>query len=97
MEHFLAWQRANTAEDKDLATEVLGMKDPFEHKKVLNSLRDVNPDQWEESVENVLLVVLRAKFKQNETLKKFLCDTFPRKIGEASINIVWGIGMTLSN
>lgn len=97
IEHFLAWQRANTAEDKALADLGLSMKDPSEHKKTLNYLRDKNPERWEETVENVLLVALRAKFKQNEDLKKFLCDTYPRKIGEASTNMVWGIGLPLNN
>lgn len=63
VEHFLAWQRANVAEDKTLAAEVLTMKDPSDHKKTLNALRDKNPDRWEETVENVLLTALRAKFK----------------------------------
>lgn len=97
VEHFLAWQRANIAEDKVLANSVLDMKDPSEHKKVLNSLHDKATEQWEETVENVLLVALRAKFKQNEHLKKFLCETHPRKIGEASYNTTWGIGMALNN
>lgn len=97
VEHFLAWQRANVAKDEALAKEVLEMKDPSEHKKVLNSLKEKNQEQWEDTVENVLLTVLRAKFKQNEKLKKFLCDTYPRRIGEASINPQWGIGMSLTN
>lgn len=97
VEQFLAWQRANTAKDKELADEVLQMKDPSEHKKVLNSLKEKNNDDWEDTVDNVLLTVLRAKFKQNETLKKFLCDTYPRKIGEASLNPQWGIGMSLTD
>lgn len=73
------------------------MKDPSEHKRTLNSLKDKNPDQWEENVESVLLAALRGKFKQNNNLKKFLCDTFPRKIGEASVNPIWGIGLQLNN
>lgn len=97
VEHFLAWQRANTAKDKVLADEVLNMSDPSEHKKVLNTLREKNPEEWEKSVENELLTALRAKFNQNEALKKFLCETFPRKIGEASINPTWGIGLPLTS
>lgn len=97
VEHFLAWQRANVAKDKPLAEEVLSMKDPSEHKKVLNSLREINSDAWEESVENILLTALRAKFRQNTNLKKFLCDTLPKKIGEASVNTTWGIGMQLTH
>lgn len=97
VEHFLAWQRANVADDKPLAEEVLQMKDPSDHKKTLNSLKDKNPEDWEDTVENVLLTALRAKFKQNGNLRKFLCDTSPKKIGEASVNPKWGIGMSLTN
>lgn len=97
VEHFLAWQRANTAEQRALADSVLIMKDPTEHKKVLNSLRESNAEKWEETVENVLLVALRAKFTQNLTLGTFLCETYPRRIGEASINQTWGIGLTLKD
>lgn len=97
VEHFLAWQRANTAKDKGLADEVLEMKDPSEHKQVLNSLKDKNKEDWEDTVDNVLITVLRAKFNQNENLKKFLCDTHPRKIGEASLNQQWGIGLSLTD
>lgn len=96
VEHFLAWQRANIAKDHPSADDVLHMKDPSEHKRTLNALRDKNPDQWEETVENVLLVALRAKFQQNDSLKKFLCNTHPRRIGEASLNTKWGIGMSLT-
>lgn len=97
VEHFLAWQKANLSSDKTLAPAVLEMKDPSEHKKVLNSLREDHPDEWAESVESILIAALRAKFKQNQGLHKFLCDTHPRRIGEASINQKWGIGMPLSN
>lgn len=97
VEHFLAWQRANTAKVKELADEVLQMKDPSEHKNVLNSLKEKNTDDWEDTVGNVLLTALRAKFQQNEALKKFLCDTYPRKIGEASLNPQWGIGLSLTD
>lgn len=97
VEHFLAWQRANVAKDPTLADEVLNMKDPSEHKKTLNALKGKNPEDWEETVENVLLTALRAKFKQNRKLREFLCDSYPRKIGEASLNVKWGIGMSLTN
>lgn len=97
VEHFLAWQRANNAEDKPLAESVLEMEDPSEHKKVLNSLKETNQERWEESVENILKVALKAKFSQNPDLKKFLCDTNPRRIGEASLDTTWGIGLSLRN
>lgn len=97
VEHFLAWQRANVAEDKALAQEILQMKDPSEHKRALNSLRENKAEEWEETVKSVLLAALRAKFKQNNSLKTFLCSTHPKKIGEASLNTKWGIGMSLTN
>lgn len=43
------------------------------------------------------MTALRAKFKQNTNLCKFLCDTYPKRLGEASVNQKWGIGMPLTN
>lgn len=97
VEHFLAWQKAKLSEDESLAPSTLNMKDPSEHKRVLNSLKDNNTEQWEASVENILKTALCAKFKQNNTLRKFLCDTHPKRLGEASVNQKWGIGMSLTN
>lgn len=97
VEHFLAWQKASLSEDESLAPSVLHMKDPSEHKKVLNALREDHPDKWAEKVENILRTALRAKFKQNQNLREFLCDTHPKRIGEASVNQKWGIGMPLTN
>lgn len=97
VEHYLAWQKAKLTEDKSLAPSVLKMKDPSEHKKVLNSLKEDHPDEWAESVENILKTALRAKFSQSQVLREFLCDTHPKRIGEASINQKWGIGMPLTS
>lgn len=97
VEQFLAWQRANVAEKRQLADQVLHMKDPSEHKRTLNALRDTHKDKWEETVDNVLRVALKAKFSQNPELKKFLCHTHPKKIGEASLDTKWGIGLSLKH
>lgn len=43
------------------------------------------------------MMALRAKFFQNRDLARFLMDTYPRLIGEASKNEVWGIGLSLDN
>lgn len=92
VEHFLAWKKANLASDTSLAPA-----DPSEHKKVLNSLKQDNTEKWAELVEDVLKTALRAKFKQNQELRQFLCDTNPKRLGEASVNQKWGIRMPLSN
>lgn len=97
VEHFLAWQRANVAEDHTLAESVLTMEDPAEHKRVLNSLKEINPERWSETVESVLNKALKAKFQQNPHLRKFLCDTHPKRLGEASTNPKWGVGMSLTH
>lgn len=34
---------------------------------------------------------------KNGGLRKFLCDTYPKRLGEASLNLKWGIGMSLTN
>lgn len=97
VEHYLAWQRAINADDGALAESVLTMEDPSEHKRVLNSMRASNPEKWEEPVENILKVALNAKFFQNPALRTFLSETHPRKIGEASLDTKWGVGLFLKH
>lgn len=97
VEHFLAWQRASISDVKQLATSVLGMKDSVEHKRVLTSLREFNQEKWDELVGNVLKTAPRSKSKQSHYLRKFLCDTQPKSLGEASIVPKWGVGMMLAD
>lgn len=70
--------------------------DPTEHKRMLNKMKEVGKqDLWEETLNNILIPALYAKFTQNPVPKEFLMNTADRKIGEASYDSDWGIGVDL--
>lgn len=95
MEQYLAWRRANLADRQDLIDKALQKADPLVYKKILNDLHSTKSDEWNKDLPDTALVGLRAKFRQNPPLAHFLCNTFPKKLGEASPNKRWGVGFTL--
>lgn len=97
VEQFLALQRAFLAKNKPLTHRVMGTNNPADHKSVLNILHKDQPEVWKEKSKSLIMSTLRAKFFQNRDLAQFLMDTYPRLIGEASKNEVWGIGLSLDS
>lgn len=97
MEHFLAFKKASLAGNEDLVRRASQSSDPKEAKAILNALKEDHVDQWDKSVHSITLQGLRAKFSQNPHLLAFLRGTNQLKIGEASKNPRWGIGLNLDN
>lgn len=97
MEHYLAFKRAEVANNDHLKEKALKAKDPVEAKSVLNALRQTNAQEWQEKVTDIALNGLRAKFGQNTHLAQYLRATKELRLGEASKNPTWGIGMTLDH
>lgn len=69
--------------------------DPLVAISILNSLKRDHSQEWDKRVEKILLLGLREKFKQNPKLLKYLGDTKPLTLGEASKDPKWGIGFSL--
>lgn len=97
MEQYLAWSKAKISGKQDLITKALKLTNPVACKAILRELRQDNPEKWNEEVESVVLSGLRAKCTQNPTIATFLKDTHPKRLGEASYDKRWGIGLSLSN
>lgn len=95
LEQYLACQKAKMANNRGLATRIMHSSDPADHKRALNQLKSAVPTKWEAKLEGILLKGLRAKFGQDEHLNKLLLATYPRKLGEASRDPLWGIGLPL--
>lgn len=95
MEQYLAWRRAKLADRQDLVDKALQKADPLVHKTILNDLHSTNAEEWNNDLPDTALVGLRAKFRQNPPLAHYLCNTFPKKLGEASPNKRWGVGFSL--
>lgn len=97
VEQYLALAKASLAENETLAKRAMDLKEPARHKSILNQLRNDVQEQWAEKAPSIILPAIRAKFEQNEHLAKFLIDTYPLAIGEASRDTLWGIGMHLEH
>lgn len=80
-----------------MATAAMDQQDPADHKVILNTLSFNQPELWKEKAKDYILQTTRAKFEQNEELANFLIETHPLELGEASKNIIWGIGLTLDS
>lgn len=80
-----------------MAAEALETQDAAEAKTILNKLKKNCPKQWNDRVPEIVLEGLREKFKQNQYLFDLLISTRGLKLGEASKDAFWGIGMTLND
>lgn len=98
MEQYLAYRRANIANNADLARQVMGSQDPVDAKRIMNTLKssDTEP-QWIEQRRDILFSGLMAKFSQNDYLMRYLLASGSRQLGEASLDKAWGIGMSLTD
>lgn len=97
IEQYLAVQKAHLVNNKSLAREAMESSDPADHKVVLNKLRSEASDEWFRRAPDFIKVAVKAKFSQNQHLTKFLLDSHPLQIGEASRDKFWGIGLPLES
>lgn len=97
MEQFLAFRRAQLSEQQTLIQRASQAIDPVQAKYILSALREDNTQRWEEMVESVVMEGLEAKFRQNSSMRQYLCSTSPLTLGEASTNPRWGIGMLIDD
>lgn len=95
VEQYLAVKRAQLSGDENIIHNARNAKQPIEAKIILNSLREDHTNEWNQMVPDIALEGLRAKFKSNDDLANYLCDTEPLILGEASRDKTWGIGLTL--
>lgn len=97
VEQFLAVAKAKLAEKSDILDRAVSCTSPSDCKGILNALKDDHPEEWEDCLPSILLEALRCKFNQNDKLNLYLRETYPRYIGEASTDPLWGIGFPLSD
>lgn len=97
VEQYLAFCKASMAEKPALVDRARKAHDPVQAKHILNALKDVNKQEWNDQSEGIILKGLRAKFNQNQSLRDKLIKTGNLRLGEASKNPRWGIGMDLND
>ena len=97
MEQYLMHAKASKFGDTDSATKVLREPRPAAQKTLGRQVAGYNHDEWVKVLHNVLIQGLTAKFQQNQFCKEFLLSTGSKQIGEAAIDKLYGIGMSLRN
>lgn len=97
MEQYLAFKKAELANNTSLMEKAMHVQDPAEAKSILNALRNECSQDWQGHMSSIAAIGLRAKFGQNKDLADYLKNTEGLHLGEASNNQSWGIGMTLED
>lgn len=97
MEQFLACRRAQLSGQPSLIQKAAHAVDPVQAKYVLSALRENNTQQWDDLLESVVMEGLGAKFRQNQLMADYLCDTKSLILGEASTNPRWGVGIPIED
>lgn len=95
VEQYLAVARARLAGDDEILERALSCTNPTDCKGILNALKEDHIQEWEDARAPLLMKALGGKFNQNRRLGDYLRSTFPRRLGEASRDTVWGIGIGL--
>lgn len=97
-EQFLARERALFADNEFMAEQAMETDDPVDHSRILYQLKEDGLDlQWRKAVPDILEYGILQKFQQNSAAREFLIESGSRKIGEATLDAFWGIGMSLSD
>lgn len=97
-EQFMMHQKAVLFRDGFHAGEIMKAKVPLQMKKFGRKVQNFNPDIWGARSEKIMKRGLKAKFTENEHLKRELINTFPRILVEASPrDRLWGIGLGAKN
>ena len=91
------YQKAKCFDDKYIMEEVLKTNDPVRQKSLGRNVKNCNMTIWKEKVPEVMFPILMEKFKQNEGPRRILLNTGSRRLGEATTERYWGVGMKLAD
>jgi len=83
----------------ELSEKIMKMKNPVDMKRAAHwkNIKNYDDAMWKETAPKILMKGLTAKFLQNPDLLHYLRSTAPCKLGEASEDPFWGIGMRIGN
>lgn len=84
VEQYLAFNRAELSQRKDLLPQIMDTTDPKQHKQILNLRKEDRTEEWKMKARTIIVHAIREKFNQNVHLADFLLDTYPKVLGEAS-------------
>ncbi|HSB65300.1 MAG TPA: NADAR family protein [Anaerolineales bacterium] len=97
-EQYLMAEKALLFGDEEMRAKILLTSSPEEVKDLGRRINGFDEDVWSNHRVNIALQANEAKFRQTDSLKKFLLETHEKVLVEASpVDIVWGIGLKESD
>ena len=90
-------EKAKCFGDDTVYDQLSRMENPAAMKGLGNTIRGFDASTWHKECTKVLVPGLMSKFEQNKVCLQALLNTGDRKLGEATKEDPWGIGMQLSN
>lgn len=98
VEQYLARERALFADNEFMAEQVMETDDPVDHSRIMYKLKeDGHNTQWRQAVPDILEYGILQKFRQNTAAREFLLESGVRKMGEATLDAFWGIGLSIGD
>jgi ribA/ribD-fused uncharacterized protein len=93
-EHYMMAEKARLFGDAEYRELILAAPTPAAAKKLGRGVRGFDQTRWEKQRCAIVRAASLAKFSQNETLGRYLRQTHPRVLVEASPrDRIWGIGL----
>ncbi|MGN0280581.1 MAG: NADAR family protein [Lachnospiraceae bacterium] len=96
MEQYMMYQKAIRFQDISIAEEILATQDVAQIKELGRSVSGYNDNIWSGIRQIVVYEGLKAKFAQNNNLRRQLVETKTAILAECAVkDCVWGIGLSM--
>ena len=95
VEQYFQAEKAKSFDDDKTHYKIMCERNSYRIKKLGSKVKGYKEEHWKTLRSGVMLKGMRAKFTQNEVLKKILLNTGTAKIAEATTDQVWGNGLRL--
>ena len=93
-----AYMYHKSVENNDVATAraIRYTVNPHDIKALGSSVKVIDHNQWDNMKAGLMVNLVRAKFTQNNNLKKMLMDTKDKQLGETGRDHFFSIGLPLT-
>ena len=96
MEQYMMYQKAIRFQDISIAEEILATQDVAQIKELGRSVSGYNDNIWSGIRQIVVYEGLKAKFAQNDNLRRQLVETQGAILAECAVkDCIWGIGLSM--
>ena len=97
LEQAYMYHKAIENNDMKAARAIKFTVNPRKIKKLGSAIKMPDKDKWDAQKAELIVKFVRAKFSENESLKKSLLDTGDRKLGESGRDTFFSIGLPLTS